>query len=259
VFQPIQVLADALPERFRRGLGRRATGFAVALAIEALLVIVLLTLNQTAEPKKPLVTVSSFDVTPPPPAPAQPQPKSEAQTRRPTQPVPTPPQPVPPQPQAPATPPPMIVLPRDQSSFNLANLTPRQAPPAKAQAAFGPPDAGSPGDSQRVGTAPDGSALYGARWYREPTDSELAAFGARARSFGSAWGRIACKTAPDFRVDHCVIVDEYPADSHLGNAVLSAAWQFRVRPPWKNGQSLIGSWVQITIYSEPKEKPKYGK
>jgi protein TonB len=250
VFQPIQVLADALPERFRRGLGRRATGFAAALLIEALLFLLLLALEQTPEQKKPpLVTLSSFDVTPPAPPPAAPQPKAQALPL--TRPVPTPPQPVPPQPQPTATPPPMIVLPHDEANFSLADLPKAPAPPAKPQAAFGPPDTGSPGDSKRVGTAPDGSPLYGARWYREPTDAELAV--------GSAWGRIACKTAPDFRVDHCVIVDEYPENSHLGNAVLSAAWQFRVRPPWKNGQSLIGSWVQITIYSDPDEKPRYGK
>src|SRR3569623_1785173 len=160
VFQPIQVLAGALPERFRRGLGRRATGFVVALLIEAVLLIVLLTLEQAPEQKTPpLVPVSSFDVPPPAPAPA-PKPKEQAQARPPTQPVPRPPQPTPPQPQTAATPPPMIVLPRDQANFDLANLPKAPAPPAKSQAAFGPPDTGSPGDSQRVGTAPDGSPLY---------------------------------------------------------------------------------------------------
>jgi protein TonB len=260
VFQPIRLLTDALPERFREGLGRRAVGFAAALLLEGLLLLLLLTLGRSPEPeKKPLITLTSFDARSEPEHPP-PQPETRPDTHRLTQPVPHPPQPVTPTPPQPApTPPPMIVLPRDQANFSLANLAQNPAPPAKAAPAYGPADTGSVGDSQRVGTAPDGSPLYGAAWYRRPTNVELAAFGSRAQNFGSAWGRIACKTAPDFRVEDCVIVDEYPENSHLANAVLSAAWQFKVRPPWKGGHAMIGSWVQITIYNDTDDKPKYGK
>lgn len=264
MLQPIRQLAGAWPERFRAGAGRRATGFAAALAIEALLLALLVGLGQTSAPKKqPLVTLSTFDARsepePPPPAPDQAKPRHEQLA----QPVPQPPQPEPqPQPQPPqptATPPPLIQLPRNQSSFSIANLPQMPPRPAKAEAAFGPQDTGVVGDSPRIGTAPDGSPLYGASWYREPTDAEVAAFLARAQTEGRSWGRIACKTAPDFRVEDCVPVDEFPDNSHLANAVLSAAWQFRVRPPWKGGHSLIGSWVQITILYDEKHKPDYGQ
>ena len=254
MFQPIRALADSLPEGLVEGLGRRATGFIAALLLEALLLALLFTLGQSAGHKqKSLATLSSFDVRPQPepsPAPAKAHHKS-AQTERP---VPQPAQPVPEQPEPEPTPPPMIVLPRSQANFSLASVPQLPPTPDETEAAFGPQDTGTYGDTKPIGTAPDGSPLYPARWYREPTNAELAAFGARAQSYGSSWGRIACKTAPDFRVEDCVPVDEYPANSHLANAVLSAAWQFKVRPPWHAGHSLIGSWVRITIYNDVKEQ-----
>jgi len=256
LFQPIHLRTGALPERLRDGLGRRATGFVAALAIEALLLALLLTLGQTREPKRqPLVSLTTFDARSEPKQPTPPKTpsKSTPRNRQTAPPVQQQPQPAP-EPAKPApTPPPMISLPRSQANFSLASLPQLPSPPAKTEAPFGPQDTGTPGDSKRIGTAPDGTPLYAARWYREPTNDELAAFGARAQAFGSSWGRIACKTAPDFRVEDCVEVDEYPENSHLAHAVLSAAWQFKVRPPWQNGHSLIGSWVQITIYKDTKE------
>lgn len=260
MFQPIRALPGVLPERIRAGLARRTTGLFAALALEALLVLLLIALGQSPKEKpKPLVSLTSFDVERPQPPKPPAEPKAQSEHHLATQPVPHPPTPAPAQPNPTATPPPLLALPRNQSSFNLANLSPQPAPPAPPAAAYGPADTGSVGDSQRVGTAPDGSPLYGASWYREPTPAELAAFGARAQGQDKAWGRIACKTAPDFRVEDCVAVDEYPDGSHLANAVLSAAWQFKVRPPWKGGRSLIGSWVQITIYNDVERKPKYEK
>lgn len=261
MFQPIRVLTGALPERVRERLGHRATGVVVAFFLEALLVLLLLALGRSPEQKpKPLISLTSFDVERPQPQhPPTPPPKAPATSRRATLPVPHPPQPTPALPQPAQTQSPMLILPRNQTTFSLADVPRREAPPTKAEPAYGPADTGSVGDTPRVGTAPDGSPLYGAAWYRRPTNPELAAFGARAQSLGSSWGRIACKTAPDFRVEDCVAVDEYPENSHLANAVLSAAWQFKVRPPWKGGHSMIGSWVQITIYNDVSDKPKYGK
>lgn len=106
-------------------------------------------------------------------------------------------------------------------------------------------ETGSAGDSEAVGRAPNGDLLYAAEWARHPTDAELGGYLPKNSRDGS--GLIACKTMPDNRVDDCIELGSYPPGSHLASAVRQAAWQFRVRPPRKNGKPLIGSWVRIRI------------
>ena len=100
-------------------------------------------------------------------------------------------------------------------------------------------------DTERVGTAPNGEPLYAAAWYREPEDKMLGDYLATAR--GPGWGLIACRTAPNYRVEDCVGLDEYPQGSQIARAVLAAAWEFRVRPPRLGGRPQVGSWVRIRI------------
>ena len=100
-------------------------------------------------------------------------------------------------------------------------------------------------DSQEVGRAPNGEVLYGAEWYRKPTDVELSGY--LPPNAPEGWGLIACKTASDHRVEDCVELGNSPPGSRLASAVRQAAWQFRVRAPRKNGQELIGAWVQLRI------------
>jgi protein TonB len=100
-------------------------------------------------------------------------------------------------------------------------------------------------DSEEVGRAPNGEVLYGAEWYRRPTDAELAGY--LPPNAPQGWGLIACKTVADHRVEDCVELGNSPPGSHLASAVRQAAWQFRVRAPRKNGQELVGAWVQIRI------------
>lgn len=109
---------------------------------------------------------------------------------------------------------------------------------------------GSAGDSEIVGTGPHGEVLYAAEWARHPTNAELGGYLPSHAPDG--FGLIACKTIPDDRVDDCVELDQTPG-SHLASAVRQAAWQFRVRPPRKNGVPLIGSWVRIRIDYEAYE------
>jgi protein TonB len=104
---------------------------------------------------------------------------------------------------------------------------------------------GSDGDSEEVGHGPHGEVLYAAEWARHPTNAELGGYLPANAPEGS--GLVACKTIPDNRVDDCVELGNDPPGSHLARAVRLAAWQFRVRPPRKNGRPMIGEWVQIRI------------
>jgi len=243
--QPAYISSVPLTERLRNGLGRRATGVVVTLLLEALLVLAIWSLGQSNEPPKfKGELVSTFDAAPDAEEPEQkkqdePKPTAQrpAETAQPvTQPLPTPPQPALP------TPPSIPLSPKQAPA---ASPAPKGPPVAPGAPAYGPPNTGNPGDSKRVGTAPNGEPLYQASWYRKPYDSELSGYLSTAE--GPGWGLIACKTAPDFRVEDCVLLDENPDNSNIGRAVLAAAWQFKVRPPRIGGRSIIGAWVRIRI------------
>lgn len=106
---------------------------------------------------------------------------------------------------------------------------------------------GSAGDTEVVGTGPHGEVLYNAEWARRPTNAELAGY--MPANVHEGFGLVACKTIPGDRVEDCEELDQTPG-SRLASAVRQAAWQFRVRPPRKNGVPLIGSWVKILITYE---------
>jgi protein TonB len=243
-------------QRIAAGLGRRAVGVVAAVLVELLLLIALLTLGNGTQPGRPDGTaLTTFDASNTPEAPT-PQPDKQATPEQAqADPVPQPPQPQqvpqPPQPsnapQPAPNPPALIPLTRSQLAGGDITRAPVPAPaagpPAPPRQAYGPQNTGGPADTQRVGTAPNGQPLYAARWYREPTDAELAGYLSTATQ---GWGLIACRTAPDYRVEDCVAEGETPG-SEMARAVLAAAWQFKVRPPRLGGQDRIGAWVRIRI------------
>ena len=253
MFQPRPVPATPFVERVRNGAGRRALGLGLAFLIEVLLALLLLTLGREEPPgvedERPTV-VSLIVPESPEEAPetrrSEPERRAEepGETRRPEPSEPRPPQPAEaaPAPAAPALLPmrweltPPAALPRN---------TERPAPPARPL--YGPPDNRSPAmrDTERVGTAPNGEPLYAAEWYREPDGDMMRSYLSTAR--GPGWGLIACRTAPDYRVEDCVALGEYPEGSQISRSALAAAWEFRVRPPRRGGQPLVGSWVRIRI------------
>ncbi|GAB5347388.1 hypothetical protein [Alteriqipengyuania sp. 357] len=235
-------------------------GLVAALLIEAILLIVLLTLNIRNDPPAvpgslTVVDLKARNEPAEEPEQAEPEPSDTAQPVEQQQDTPDPQidrsEAVPPdlvQPPPPATQP--LPQPIIETPFELpSSRSPAPAPqPQAPKQVYGPVDTGSRSrvaDSEVVGTAPDGQPLYAARWYREPGKSELAGYLSTAN--GPGWGLIACKTAPQFRVVDCVPIAEYPQGSMMNRAILAAAWQFRVRPPSLGGKPQVGSWVRIRI------------
>ena len=249
-------------ERLRERFGPRALGFLVALGLELLLLALLLSLGQaTIAPGGDGESIATFDVSAPPQAQEQDSPaeaeEAPAQLAPPTRSEPPPAMPPPalilPRPNTVPAPPPtqavVVPLSRDElASADIANIAPPRPQQRSGGAAYGPSFAAAAGDSEVVGRAPNGEPLYGARWYREPTDGELRGYLSTAS--GPGWALIACRTAPQWRVEDCVGLGEYPTGSNMERAVLAAAWQFQVRPPIRGGQSLVGSWVRIRIELE---------
>ncbi len=250
--QPAPSASASPRERFRERFGPRARGIALALLIEGLVVLMLLTLAPTLrEREENVVDMAVFGISPEPEPVAEeeaPAPSAAANPAR-AQPTETPPDPEPPASQPPVPqpePPAMLDIPLSRMP-DLAALPRSAAPAPPRRPAAGPPNLATlPGDTPRVeGRGPRGEPLYAASWYREPYDSELRGYLSTAR--GPGWALIACRTVADFRVEDCVKVDEYPDGSNLARAVLAAAWQFRVRPPRLGGQSKVGEWVRIRI------------
>jgi periplasmic protein TonB len=245
-------LFSGLSERFRGERGRRAIGLVVALLLEALLLLLLLSMGWTDSPRGKRPTLVSFEASPasePAPEPAaSPEPEDQSEPRADERAAPTL-EPLPPRPDEPQAELPPAVLPAVPLLREPAAPPPpppaRQPPAAAAGPVYGPPDnrPAASRDTERVGTAPNGQPLYAARWYREPYPDELRGYLSTAT--GPGWGLIACRTAPDYRVEDCVGLDEYPRGSMITRAVLAAAWQFKVRPPQLGGRPLVGSWVRI--------------
>ena len=226
----------------RPPLQRRASGLALAVAVNAGLVIVLWGMGKFAPEVKKASQALVVDLLPEShsaAAPAETQVAQKPLAHSETKPVIKPPPivlpakptiAVPPMP--PEKPSPWIEMSKDE----LAAADIRNLPKAGS---------GSAGDSEIVGTGPHGEVLYAAEWARHPTDAELGGY--LPANAPDGFGLIACRTIPGDRVDDCIELDQEPRGSHLASAVRQAAWQFRIRPPRKNGVPLVGSWVSIRI------------
>lgn len=232
---------------------RRAGPIALTIAIEIALLLALLSLGARSAGDGTIgEVVTTFDAAPDE-AP-EPEQQAELEAAAPAEAAPTaitPPSVLP-------SPPP-VALPRAQTAPPVATPAPEpelSASPtqSKIRAVIrsdmagnrGPADTGTPGDSQRIaGSGPNGEPLYAAQWYREPSDDEFRGYFSRVTQSG--WALINCRTEPEFRVDHCVLVDEWPDRGGIGSGVMAMAWQFRVRPPRVGGRSMVGEWVRIRI------------
>ena len=219
-------------------LRRRAAGFALAIAVNLLLLLVMRGLGVLPSPGEAPSRALVVTLVPQSNATkARPTKVPQAKPRK-TTPVPRPPR----LPQAPRLHSPIPPLrPLDMIEMThdeLAAADVRNLP-------RGDVGGGSAGDSKEVGRGPNGEILYAAEWAREPTNAELAGYLPPNAPEGS--GLIACKTMPGNRVDYCIELGDMPRGTHLARAVRLAAWQFRVRPPRKGGRAMVGEWVRIRI------------
>ncbi len=96
------------------------------------------------------------------------------------------------------------------------------------------------------GLGPGGAQLYPVAWLREPYDAELRPYLAAARSIpAGASADIACRMAEHNRVENCQIIGENPRGTGLAQALRKAAWQFLVKPPRIDNKPQLGVWVRI--------------
>jgi len=255
------MLARHWPLQLPPDTGRRAAGIIFVVVIHALLLLLFLSLAPPVLRQK-VVDMVTFNISEPPAPKAESvdaEPESAPEPELATPPQETPAEPTPTPPDQPA----IEIAPEITEAVKLAPAPPvaQPAPPKAAppKRVFGPPDLRSrrmmSADSERVdGTGPNGEPLYAASWYREPYDDELRGFLSTAQ--GPGWGLIACRTAPNYRVEDCVIVGEYPQGSRIARSVLAASWQFRVRPPQIGGRPQVGEWVRIRIDYELRPQPR---
>ena len=233
-----------LPSTYRRRSpfdrpppGRRATGIALAVAINLAMLIALLGIQASKRIPTSFTDRLVVDLMPDSPPPAE---KSEK--------VPETAAPRPTPPRIPRVNPPpaievprkldMIELTREEYAANDLSKVPRSA---SADSGAGT----SAGDSEAVGRGPSGQILYAAEWWRRPTDAEVSGY--LPANAPEGYGLIACRTVADHRVEDCVELENFPRGSRLAGAVRQAAWQFRVRPPRINGREMVGEWVRIRI------------
>jgi protein TonB len=224
---------------------RRAASFALALAVEALILIALVLWGPGIRPLDKVKRPTTFTLIPPDDtastapdrakkADNTPKPKSAS-----APPSELPPDVAPPQ-KAPPPPVPLPgVLPIQLGGLDISNLK-----------GSGQGDAAGDGEDSKLaygpGLGPGGMPLYRAEWYREPTNAELNGY-VKSLPPGGGWALIACKTVANYHVENCQSMGESPMGSGLGRDMRLAAWQFLVRPPRRGGKPLIGSWVSIRI------------
>lgn len=232
----------------RESLRRRGAGFAIALLLEVLIILAILSLSMRAGgPAAGPRGLSTFSLE------AQSESASSDRSETKTPIVQTqPPQFSPPIPKAllppvnpiQAPPPSPDFIKVSKSEFDAMDLSKLHAGGGGAGN-----DKGSGQGSKGMmgpGLGPGGAQLYPVAWLREPYESELSPYLAAIKRIPpGASADIACRMAEHNRVENCQIIGETPRGTGLAKALRLAAWQFLVKPPRIDNKPQLGVWVRI--------------
>ena len=234
---------------------RRAAGVAFALILEALVVLLFLSLPGANRPRDKQPDLQTFDIPDPGAGKAKPKPDTAAKARprggqvehaKLNEPeiIPPPPPPVTPPPDAN-----ILWLTKPEYAGTDIGRNRPQGPRSDANQSGAENGTGdAPGDSQLAeGSGPNGEPLYVAEWYRKPTDAELSPYISERARGRNGWGLIICRTAERYRVEDCRELGDSPRGTGYAGSVRQASFQFRVRPPRRGGKVLVGAWVRIRI------------
>ena len=234
----------------RDDIRRRGLGLFIALLLEAIIIIAILSLSMRAGgPAAGPRGISSFSLEAEAESAAAVD-KSETQTPVPqkqqstvTPPIPKPL--LPPANPVKAPPPSPNFIKVSKSEFDAMDLS-------KLPASGGSGSGDSKGSGQAPkgnmgpGLGPGGAQLYPVAWLREPYGSELAPYLAAVKRIPpGASADIACRMAEHNRVENCQIIGETPRGTGLAKALRLAAWQFLVKPPRIDNKPQLGVWVRI--------------
>ena len=233
----------------REDIRRRGIGLFIALLLECIIIIGILSLSMRAggptgsrglstfslqaeaesassadksETKTPVTKVQKSEVTPPIPPPLLP----------PVNPIKVPP----------ANPDFIKVSKSEFDAMYLSKL------PANGSSGTGEGKGSGQGSKGMMGPGlgPGGAQLYPVAWLREPYDSELSPYLATIKRIPpGASADIACRMAEHNRVENCQIIGENPRGTGLAKALRLAAWQFLVKPPRIDNKPQLGVWVRI--------------
>ncbi|MFA6117252.1 MAG: hypothetical protein WC729_24855 [Sphingomonas sp.] len=237
-----------VPNRRRASIRSRTTSFLLALALEILVVIGLLTLSPHLPPPIPKEKQKIFSLSPEPNLEAKKNPSPRAVTRKKQAAGGASPAPPSPTPQAAPEATPVNPWLNEGDLFHAADIS--KIPTTRGNDAPGAGETGAGKDSGSAygpGEGPGGERLYDVEWYREPTDAELSTYIPKSGAPRGSWAEIACRMVEAYHVDNCRPLGESPVGSGLARAMRLASWQFLLRPPRIGGKPLIGSWVRIRI------------
>ena len=232
----------------RESLRRRGAGFAIALLLEALIIIAILSLGmRSGGPAVGTRGLSTFSLEAQSESAVSDKSETEAPIIQKQPPKFSPPIPkalLPPVNPVQAPPPSPDFIKVSKSEFDAMDLS--KLPAGGGGAGNNKGNGQGSKGMMGPGLGPGGAQLYPVAWLREPYESELSPYlAAIKRVPPGASADIACRMAEHNRVENCQIIGESPRGTGLAKALRLAAWQFLVKPPRIDNKPQLGVWVRI--------------